>query len=166
MVKIRVKGSKDADNRCTWFLMHIHPASRNVRVTRKFRRALRERAAYPVAFALARHIIRGLQVNGERMMTGYYYDWVAEQWREGQSTELTRIQRRRNALRRTLLVNLLTEIRAGHDSIATLYAGLLARQLITSDETLMREFGRDVVNQTGNAAHDASSSRNESRIGI
>ena len=97
---------------------------------------------------------------------GYYYDWIAEQWREGRCTELRRAERARNAQRRTLLLGLLNEIGAGGDSVATLYANLLARQLITSDETLMREFGRDVVNQTGNAAHDASSSRNESRIGI
>jgi hypothetical protein len=31
---------------------------------------------------------------------------------------------------------------------------LLARPLITRDETLMREFGREVVNQTGNGAHE------------
>jgi hypothetical protein len=85
---------------------------------------------------------------------GYYYDWIAQQWREGQSAEFTHAQRSRSAQRRILLSGLLNEIDDGSDSVAALYAGLLARHLITRDETLMREFGRDVVNQTGNAAHE------------
>ena len=87
-------------------------------------------------------------------MSGYYYDWVAEEWRKGERTQLTHAERVRCAQRRTLLVALLNEIGEGGDSVTKLYAGLLARHLITRDETLMREFGRDVVNQTGNAAHE------------
>jgi hypothetical protein len=85
---------------------------------------------------------------------GYYYDWIAQQWRQGQGAEFTPAQRSRSAQRRTLLTGLLNEIDDGGDGVAKLYAGLLARHLITRDETLMREFGRDVVNQTGNAAHE------------
>ena len=83
----------------------------------------------------------------------YYYDWIAQRWRESQHTELTRAQRSRSAQRRILLTKLLNEIDDASDGVTRLYAGLLARHLVTRDESLMREFGRDVVNQTGTAAH-------------
>ena len=85
---------------------------------------------------------------------GYYYDWIAQRWREDQRAELTRAQRSRSAQRRSLLSALLYEIDDAGDGVAKLYAGLLARHLVSRDESLMREFGRDVVNQTGNAAHE------------
>jgi hypothetical protein len=85
------------------------------------------------------------------MAAHYYYDWVQERWVEPTSTESTPAQKRQCARRRDLIEGLLDEIAAG-DGITTLYAGLLARQLITTDEVLMRAYGREVVNQSGDVA--------------
>jgi hypothetical protein len=125
----------------------------------EIRRAYSQRGPVSVCRTSVRHIIaRG---NDERTMSGYYYDWIREQWRQGERTTLTHAERVRCGQRRTLLMALLTEIRAGGDSVTTLYAQLLARHLITRDEALMREFGRVVVNQTGNAAHERADPDNQ-----
>jgi hypothetical protein len=50
--------------------------------------------------------------------------------------------------RRTLIAELLTEIAESHASDATLYATMLARALVTTDEELMKEYGKQVAHVT------------------
>jgi hypothetical protein len=86
---------------------------------------------------------------------GYYYDWIEQNWLPLQHRELTSQQCRRRTCRHRLLSELLTELEAGDDGVSRLYAGLLARRLISRDQELMREFGRQVVETAsdGAAAH-------------
>jgi hypothetical protein len=78
---------------------------------------------------------------------GYYYDWINAKWIERERglrpTIGPSVRRRRR--RRTLIGELLTEIAEGHDSDATLYATLLARALVTTDEELMKEYGEHIA---------------------
>jgi hypothetical protein len=84
---------------------------------------------------------------------GYYYDWVNRQWVSRNHAEPTPVQRQQRARRRTLLDDLITDIEHGRNGEAYLYAGLLARTLVTTDEELMREFGKQVVRITGEPGH-------------
>ena len=54
------------------------------------------------------------------------------------------MQRRQLNRRRALLADLLVEM-VEADSVIQLYAGLLARTLVCTDQDLMREFGEQVV---------------------
>jgi hypothetical protein len=48
----------------------------------------------------------------------------------------------------SLIAQLLAEITEGRNSDATLYAALLARALVTTDEELMREYGQQIADAT------------------
>jgi hypothetical protein len=78
---------------------------------------------------------------------GYYYDWINGKWieRERRDKPTMGPSVRRRKRRRTLIVELLTEIAEGNNSDAILYATMLARALVTTDEELMREYGKQVV---------------------
>jgi hypothetical protein len=78
---------------------------------------------------------------------GYYYDWINEKWveRERGCRPTIGPSVRRRKRRRTLIAELLTEIAESHDGDATLYATMLARALVTTDEELMKEFGEQVA---------------------
>lgn len=77
---------------------------------------------------------------------GYYYDWIERKWLTGEQVKPTAHQRRLRLRRRTLLQELLTEIEQGGDT--GLYAGLLARTLVQTDEELMRQLGRQIADIT------------------
>jgi hypothetical protein len=76
---------------------------------------------------------------------GYYYHWVDKRYQPlDHHRKLTATQQRQLSRRRNLVADLLVEMAAG-DSVVQLYAGLLARTLICTDQDLMREFGEQVV---------------------
>jgi len=72
----------------------------------------------------------------------YYYDWVAQKWMV--RSKPTAAQKSRRDFRRGLIADLLTEIENG-DSIASLYALMLARTLVTTDPALMDAYGQRVT---------------------
>ena len=76
---------------------------------------------------------------------GYYYDWVDRKWVPKSHAKPTPRRLRLRLRRRSLLQNLITEIEHGNDSVTRLYASMLTRSLLQSDEELMREFGRQVA---------------------
>jgi hypothetical protein len=78
-------------------------------------------------------------------MASFYYDWLAQTWTPRPSTKRTAAQKSRCKLRHNLLSNLLVEIEHGGNGVARLYALLLARTLVATDEILMREFGKHVA---------------------
>jgi hypothetical protein len=77
----------------------------------------------------------------------YYYDWVDRNWVPCNRTEPTPALRRQRARQRNLLNHLITEIEHGN-GVAHLYASLLARALVTNDEALMQDFGKQVAYMT------------------
>ena len=77
---------------------------------------------------------------------GYIYDWFAGQWLPRQHRELSHAERHQRARREQLLRYLLPEMQHG-DSTSQLYAGLLARCLLSADQELMREYGEQVAKQ-------------------
>lgn len=89
----------------------------------------------------------GSQKEGGAVM-GFYYDWVNDRWQE-KSTNGRR--HRRIRAWRTLLPALVDEIENG-DSEGKLYAGLLARHIVTNDEILMEDHGKRVAKLTGEKA--------------
>jgi hypothetical protein len=77
---------------------------------------------------------------------GYYYDWVDSRWLPiDHQRRVTLKQQRRIDRRRDLLQRLLLEIARGNNSVTRLYAQLLARALLQTDEMIMREDGQRVV---------------------
>lgn len=77
---------------------------------------------------------------------GYYYDWIEEQWVERpRDRVVTWGQRQRQQRRRKLLTYLIAEMTESRDGVATLYAALLARTLVASDEELMGAFGEQIA---------------------
>lgn len=89
---------------------------------------------------------------------GYYYDHVDRKWEPiDHDRRLTGKQKQRLSRRKHLIVDLLTEINKGQNSVTALYAGLLARALVKTDELLMREYGETVIKV-------ASENKAESRV--
>ena len=89
---------------------------------------------------------------------GYYYDHVDRKWEPiDHDRRLTGKQKQRLSRRKHLIVDLLTEINTGQNSVTALYAGLLARALVKTDELLMREYGETVIKV-------ASENKAESRV--
>jgi hypothetical protein len=78
---------------------------------------------------------------------GWYYDWIAKKWQPRKAP--SQRQRQHHSRRRVLLRDLLGEIDTG-DSVTKLYAGLLARAVVARDQELMREYGRQIAEQTCN----------------
>jgi hypothetical protein len=77
---------------------------------------------------------------------GFYYDWLERKWQPSdRARELTLPQRQQIARRRALLDQVCTEIERGGNSDTGLYARLLARALVRTDELLMREHGKQVA---------------------
>jgi hypothetical protein len=76
----------------------------------------------------------------------YYWDHVAEKWQETtQSRSYTRERGMQLKRRSNLIADLIAEIEQGQDSVCKLYAQLLARSLVQSDELLMRDCGEQVA---------------------
>lgn len=76
---------------------------------------------------------------------GYYYDHIEEKWQPiDHDRVLTAKQKRRLSRRRLLIEDLITEIERGCNSLTHLYASLLLRTLVKTDELLMREYGETV----------------------
>jgi hypothetical protein len=76
---------------------------------------------------------------------GFYYDYVDRKYQEiDHHRELTPQQKRSISRRRSLLDELFAEIEHGGDSNAGLYARMLARALVKTDEILMRDLGEQV----------------------
>jgi hypothetical protein len=81
----------------------------------------------------------------------YVWNPLTERWKEldRDCREATPAQRRRTARRRELIQALLAELEAAPaDGVAVLYAGLLARYLVESDDLLLRELGPVVTART------------------
>jgi hypothetical protein len=76
---------------------------------------------------------------------GYYYDWLERQWLPRHPRALSPREQRQRDHRAQLLRHLLNELQEDGDSVSQLYAGLLARSLISGDEELMRAFGKEVA---------------------
>jgi hypothetical protein len=74
---------------------------------------------------------------------GYYYDWMVQKWMP--RSKPTAAQKSQRAFRHGLIADLLTEIESGGDSAASLYAGMLARTLVTTDAALMDEYGERIA---------------------
>ncbi len=80
---------------------------------------------------------------------GFYYDWCDEKWKPiDHDRALTAAQRRQLSARGRLIEILIEEI-SGGDSITALYAGLLARTLVATDEVLMRKYGERISCEPG-----------------
>jgi hypothetical protein len=80
---------------------------------------------------------------------GYYYDRITERWvPRDHDRKITPGVRRVLDRRANLIEDLITEINAPANSDAILYASLLARSLVASDEILMKEFGEEIVRLT------------------
>lgn len=90
---------------------------------------------------------------------GYFYDWVEEKWKPKRDETLSLSERRQVNRRSTLLRELIAEIEQGGDGISRLYAGLLARALLATDEELMRDHGERIVKLTSPCENTASSER-------
>ena len=92
---------------------------------------------------------------------GYYYDWLAQKWRP--RSKPTAAQKSQREFRHRLIADLLTEIETGSDSVASMYAGLLARTLVTTDAALMDEYGQHIANlgttNNSSANRDSESSQ-------
>jgi hypothetical protein len=77
---------------------------------------------------------------------GFYYDHLDNKWTPiDHHRKLTLAQRRVIHRRRALIDDLLAEIAEGGDGVTGLYARLLACALVKTDELLMREVGKRVV---------------------
>jgi hypothetical protein len=80
---------------------------------------------------------------------GYYWHYIEDRWVEiDHGRKITRAEQQRTELRRFLVEDLITELKDGADSVAALYAGLLARALVSSDRFLMKDYGETVVRLT------------------
>jgi hypothetical protein len=75
---------------------------------------------------------------------GYYFDWLEKKWLPKQRAQPTSRQMLQRARHRAMLRGLITEIEEG-DGVTRLYASLLARCIVSGDETLMRELGQQVA---------------------
>ncbi len=75
---------------------------------------------------------------------GYYYDWFDGKWVPiDHDRKLTRSQQRLLSRRRILIDEVLAEIDSG--GTVGLYARMLLRELVRSDEALMREYSKEVA---------------------
>lgn len=86
------------------------------------------------------------------MAGGFIYDWNVGKWLPKQHRELSFADRRHHARRQRLLYCLLIEMRSG-DGIAAMYANLLARHLIGTDQDLMHDYGERVA-AFGHSQHE------------
>lgn len=76
---------------------------------------------------------------------GYFYDWLENRWVPiDHGRRLTPAQRRQIERHRQLVTDLITEVQKSRGEIR-LYASLLVRALVSSEELLMGEFGRQVA---------------------
>jgi hypothetical protein len=81
---------------------------------------------------------------------GDYYDWIEGRWEPiDHARTLTPRTRRQITRRKTLIDHLVIEIEEGGDAVTRLYAQLLARTLVKTDEVLMRECGRRIAAMSG-----------------
>ena len=83
---------------------------------------------------------------------GFYYDRIDEKWVPlDHDRKLTSRQRRELARHKALLICLLAELKTGNNSnsVITLYARMLARALVQSDQELMQALGQRVAQRTG-----------------
>lgn len=81
---------------------------------------------------------------------GYYWNALDERWHPiDHHRQLTRQQRHQINRRSRLIAALIKEIESGDNSVISLYAGLLARCLVSADQELMREYGEQVAKQEG-----------------
>ena len=77
---------------------------------------------------------------------GYYFDWVNQKYHPIEhDREITPALQRKLVRRAQLVTALVTEIEKGGDQITRMYANLLARTLVCTDELLMREHGERVA---------------------
>ena len=78
---------------------------------------------------------------------GYYYDWLEQKWAPiDHGRTLNRREQRRIDRRRALIDDLILEFKCGRDGQIALFAGLLLRALVRSDEQLMRDRGEAIAN--------------------
>ena len=76
---------------------------------------------------------------------GYFYDWVDRKWEPiDHDRKPTVYQKRLLAERGRLIDNLIEEIER-NDGVTGLYATLLARALVKTDEFLMRAHGERIA---------------------
>jgi hypothetical protein len=76
----------------------------------------------------------------------YFWDYIENIWQPTErSKELTRKRHRRIARRSQLIEDLFREIDLGRNSITSLYANMLARALVQTDEKIMKEYGKRVA---------------------
>jgi hypothetical protein len=85
---------------------------------------------------------------------GYYYDWLDMRWAE-KTTPVAAISWPHY---HRLVEELVEEMRRG-DSESRLYAGLLARKLIAGRLDLMKKYGREVAELSGNRSPRNNSGR-------
>jgi hypothetical protein len=77
---------------------------------------------------------------------GYYWNAIDERWDAiDHGRQLTAKQRRRIQRRKQLIADLITEVKVGRDAVTRLYANLLLRALVLTDEELMRSHGKEVA---------------------
>jgi hypothetical protein len=82
---------------------------------------------------------------GQSLGYGFYYDWLERKWLPRHPPrQLTAAEQQLRQRRTRLLADLIAELNDG-GSVEQLYGGLLARQLISADEELMRQYGRQVA---------------------
>jgi hypothetical protein len=91
---------------------------------------------------------------------GYYYDWLAQKWMP--RSKPTAAQKSQRQFRHRLIADLLTEIESGGNSIASLYAGMLARTLVTTDAALMDEYGQHLAEIGKDVSPTSVNSQSES----
>lgn len=90
---------------------------------------------------------------------GYYFDYIDKRWLPKRQRSITAQQRRDLIRRKGLVAEVVEEIECGDDRVARLYAVMLARALVKTDESLMTEFGKRlaaVAGQSGPKSHFAN----------
>jgi hypothetical protein len=76
----------------------------------------------------------------------YHWDYIEKDWKPNQHPDqLTRKRHRRIIRRSQLIEDLMREIDLGSNSITSLYANMLARALVQTDEKIMSEYGKRVA---------------------
>lgn len=77
---------------------------------------------------------------------GFYFDWIEQKWRPiNHNRKINPYQKRCIFRRRELIEDLLREIASGGNMMTGLYANLLLRTLVKTDESLMRQYGERVA---------------------
>jgi hypothetical protein len=96
-------------------------------------------------------MVGGRDMRGEET----YYDWFDHKWRDRPRVIRNRLCEEQKRLIDVLFSNVVQN--AG--SAAQLYAGLLARTLVSLDPELMQRYGRYVARRTGEPIADGEGQR-------